>query len=228
MCGIHGLVQLDGKAVDPALLSRMGRVTAHRGPDDEGLHVDGNAGIAMRRLSIIDLAGGHQPISNADDSLWLVCNGEIYNYRELRSELQARGYRFKTGSDSEVLLHLYDAEGDAFVQRLSGMFDFALWDARRRRLLIGRDRLGVKPLYVRQDARPRRCWSCPVPPPSSTAARCPVTCTWATSPRRAASSGASASCRRPRCWRWKAARCANGATGGCRRASTTPPASRTG
>jgi len=152
MCGIHGLVQLDGKAVDPALLSRMGRVTAHRGPDDEGLHVDGNAGIAMRRLSIIDLAGGHQPISNADDSLWLVCNGEIYNYRELRSELQARGYRFKTGSDSEVLLHLYDAEGDAFVQRLNGMFDFALWDARRRRLLIGRDRLGVKPLYVRQDA----------------------------------------------------------------------------
>jgi asparagine synthase (glutamine-hydrolysing) len=152
MCGIHGLVQLDGQPVEPALLSRMGRVTAHRGPDDEGLHVDGNAGIAMRRLSIIDLAGGHQPISNADNTLWLVCNGEIYNYRELRAELRAKGYRFKTGSDSEVLLHLYDAEGDGFVHRLGGMFDFALWDARRRRLLIGRDRLGVKPLYVLQDA----------------------------------------------------------------------------
>jgi asparagine synthase (glutamine-hydrolysing) len=151
MCGIHGLVQLDGKPVEPALLSRMGQVTTHRGPDDEGLHVDGDAGIAMRRLSIIDLAGGHQPLSNADDTHWLVCNGEIYNYRELRTELQAKGYRFKTGSDSEVLLHLYDAEGDDFVHRLNGMFDFALWDARRRRLLIGRDRLGVKPLYVLQD-----------------------------------------------------------------------------
>jgi asparagine synthase (glutamine-hydrolysing) len=152
MCGIHGLIQLDGARVESALLSRMGRVTAHRGPDDEGQHIDGNAGIAMRRLSVIDLAGGHQPISNADDTLWLVCNGEIYNYRELRSELQAKGYRFKTASDVEVLLHLYDAEGDEFVHRLNGMFDFALWDARRRRLLIGRDRLGVKPLYVRQDA----------------------------------------------------------------------------
>jgi asparagine synthase (glutamine-hydrolysing) len=153
MCGIHGLYRLDAQAVDPALLSAMGRVTSHRGPDDEGLHVDGDCGIAMRRLSIIDLAGGHQPISNADDTLWLVCNGEIYNYRELRAELQAKGYRFKTGSDSEVLLHLYDAEGDDFVHRLNGMFDFALWDARRRRLLIGRDRIGVKPLYVLQDSR---------------------------------------------------------------------------
>jgi asparagine synthase (glutamine-hydrolysing) len=152
MCGIHGLIHFDGTPVEPALLSRMGRVTVHRGPDDEGLHIDGNAGIGMRRLSIIDLAGGHQPISNADDTLWLVCNGEIYNYRELRAELRSKGYRFKTGSDSEVLLHLYDAEGDAFVQRLNGMFDFALWDARRRRLLIGRDRLGVKPLYIHQDS----------------------------------------------------------------------------
>jgi asparagine synthase (glutamine-hydrolysing) len=153
MCGIHGLIHLDGRAVDPRWLSAMGDITAHRGPDDEGQHVDGNAGIAMRRLSIIDLGGGHQPLSNADGTLWLVCNGEIYNYRELRSELQAKGFTFKTGSDSEVLIHLYDAEGDAFVQRLNGMFDFALWDTRRRRLLIGRDRLGVKPLYVAQDSR---------------------------------------------------------------------------
>jgi asparagine synthase (glutamine-hydrolysing) len=131
----------------------MGNVTRHRGPDDEGMHIDGSCGIAMRRLSIIDLAGGHQPLSNLDQTLWLVCNGEIYNYRELRTELQAKGYHFKTGSDSEVLLHLYDAEGDDFVLRLNGMFDFALWDVRRRRLLIGRDRIGVKPLYVMQDMR---------------------------------------------------------------------------
>ena len=153
MCGIHGLYQLDGRKVAPSLLSAMGDVTRHRGPDDEGMHVDGACGIAMRRLSIIDLSGGHQPLSNADDTLWLVCNGEIYNYRELRAELQAKGYRFKTASDSEVLLHLYDAEGDAFVERLNGMFAFALWDARRRRLLIGRDRLGIKPIYVVHDSQ---------------------------------------------------------------------------
>lgn len=151
MCGIHGIFQLDGAPVQSAHLTAMGNITQHRGPDDEGQHIDGDCGIAMRRLSIIDLAGGHQPISNADGSLVLVCNGEIYNFRELRAELQARGYHFKTGSDSEVLLHLYDAEGDDCVLRLNGMFDFALWDARRRRLLIGRDRLGVKPLYVLQD-----------------------------------------------------------------------------
>ncbi|MHB1200801.1 MAG: asparagine synthase (glutamine-hydrolyzing) [Polaromonas sp.] len=153
MCGIHGIYRFDGQAVAPEVLSAMGNVTRHRGPDDEGMHIDGACGIAMRRLSIIDLAGGHQPLSNVEQTLWLVCNGEIYNYRELRAELQARGYHFKTGSDSEVLLHLYDAEGDDFVLRLNGMFDFALWDARRRRLLIGRDRLGVKPLYVMQDGQ---------------------------------------------------------------------------
>ncbi|ANQ86431.1 asparagine synthetase [Azoarcus olearius] len=154
MCGIHGFYRFDGRAVERAHLSAMGDVTRHRGPDDEGQHIEpgGRCGIAMRRLSIIDLAGGHQPISNADDTLWVVCNGEIYNFRELRQELQARGYRFKTGSDSEVLLHLYDQHGDDFVHRLDGMFNFALWDARRQRLLIGRDHLGVKPLYVHQSA----------------------------------------------------------------------------
>lgn len=153
MCGIHGLIHLDGAPVSPALLTAMGDVTAHRGPDDEGQHIDGACGIAMRRLSIIDLAGGHQPISTADGRLTIVCNGEIYNFRELRAELQALGHRFKTGSDSEVLLHGYAAWGDDVVQRLNGMFDFALWDAGRRRLLIGRDRIGVKPLYVHQDGR---------------------------------------------------------------------------
>ncbi len=153
MCGIHGIYRFDGLGVAPEVLSGMGNITRHRGPDDEGMHISGPCGIAMRRLSIIDLNGGHQPLSNVDQTLWLVCNGEIYNYRELRSELQSRGYQFKTGSDSEVLLHLYDAEGDDFVLRLNGMFDFALWDARRCRLLIGRDRLGVKPLYLMQDEK---------------------------------------------------------------------------
>jgi asparagine synthase (glutamine-hydrolysing) len=153
VCGIHGIIRFDGLSVEAGLLSAMGQLTQHRGPDDEGMHIDGPCGIAMRRLSIIDLAGGHQPLSNADQTLWLVCNGEIYNFRELRAELEAKGYHFKTGSDSEVLLYLYEAEGDDFVHRLNGMFDFALWDARRQRLLIGRDRLGVKPLYVLQDGQ---------------------------------------------------------------------------
>jgi asparagine synthase (glutamine-hydrolysing) len=150
VCGIHGIYRFDESRVQPEWLGAMGNVTRHRGPDDEGQHIEpgGRCGIAMRRLSIIDLAGGHQPISNADDTLWVVCNGEIYNFRELRRELQTRGYSFKTGSDSEVLLHLYDAFGDEFIHRLDGMYNFALWDARRRRLLIGRDPLGVKPLYV--------------------------------------------------------------------------------
>ncbi|MBL8333160.1 MAG: asparagine synthase (glutamine-hydrolyzing) [Rubrivivax sp.] len=153
MCGIHGLIRLDGRPVEPAWLTAMGNVTSHRGPDDEGQHIDGHCGIGMRRLSIIDLAGGHQPISTADGRLTIVCNGEIYNYRDLREQLQARGHRFKTGSDSETLLHGYAEWGDEVVQRLNGMFDFALWDAGRRRLLIGRDRLGVKPLYVLQDGQ---------------------------------------------------------------------------
>ena len=144
MCGIHGFFRFDGQRVEPAQLTAMGDRTQHRGPDDEGQYIDGPCGIAMRRLSIIDLAGGHQPISNADDSLWIVCNGEIYNFRELRAELQGLGFHFKTGSDSEVVLHAYDAFGDDFVHRLNGMFDFALWDRRRKRLLIGRDRIGQR------------------------------------------------------------------------------------
>ena len=153
MCGIYGIFQLDGAPADPALMAAMGRVSVHRGPDDEGHHADGPCAIGMRRLSIIDLAGGHQPLSNADGTLWLVCNGEIYNFRELRRELEALGHRFKTGSDSEVILHGYAQHGDEFIHRLNGMFGFALWDARRQRLLVGRDRLGIKPIYVYRDAR---------------------------------------------------------------------------
>lgn len=153
MCGIYGIVQLDGTVAPAELLPRMGKVTIHRGPDDEGVHADGPLAFGMRRLSIIDLAGGHQPLSNEDGSLWLVANGEIYNYRELRQELAAQGHQFKTGSDCETLLHLYEAHGDDFVQRLNGMFAFALWDAPRRRLLLGRDRLGIKPIYLLQDSK---------------------------------------------------------------------------
>jgi asparagine synthase (glutamine-hydrolysing) len=153
MCGIHGIIQIDGTPADPALLSRMGLVTAHRGPDDEGIYADGPCAIGMRRLSIIDLSGGHQPISSQDGRLWLVCNGEIYNFRELRRELEARGHHFKTHSDSEVLLYAYLEFGDNFVERLNGMFGFALWDGNRRRLVLGRDRLGIKPLYVANNGK---------------------------------------------------------------------------
>ena len=153
MCGIYGILQLDGQPASRDLVARMGRVSVHRGPDDEGMHVDGACAIGMRRLSIIDLAGGHQPLSSEDGTLWLVCNGEIYNFRELRRDLEAKGHRFKTGSDCETLIHLYAQHGDAFVERLNGMYAFALWDARRRRLLLGRDRLGIKPLYIHDDGK---------------------------------------------------------------------------
>jgi len=153
MCGIHGLYAFDGSAPSRATLSVMGDLTRHRGPDDFGAHVDGPCGIAMRRLSIIDLAGGHQPLTNEDGTLWLVANGEIYNYRELSHELATQGHRLRTNSDCETLLHLYEQYGDDFLTRVNGMFAFALWDARRRRLLIGRDRLGIKPLYVWNDGK---------------------------------------------------------------------------
>jgi asparagine synthase (glutamine-hydrolysing) len=153
MCGIYGILDLAGRPIDPDTLSPMGKVTTHRGPDDQGYFHDGSCAIGMRRLSIIDLSGGHQPLSNADRTLWLVCNGEIYNFRELRETLKAKGHCFLTGSDSEVVLHAYAQYGDAFVDHLRGMFGFALWDVRRQRLLVGRDRLGVKPLYYFNDGR---------------------------------------------------------------------------
>jgi len=153
VCGIFGILNLDGCPVDVTSLHAMARVTQHRGPDDEGFQLNGACGIGMRRLSIIDVAGGHQPMSDRDGRLSLVCNGEIYNFRELRKELQAHGHRFSTGSDSEVILHGYAQWGERVVDRLNGMFGFALWDARRERLLLGRDRLGIKPLYIYRDSR---------------------------------------------------------------------------
>ncbi len=153
MCGVYGIIQLDGKPADSVQMPRMGRVTAHRGPDDEGMHADGPCAIGMRRLSIIDLSGGHQPISSQDGRVWLVCNGEIYNFRELRRELEACGHRFKSHSDSEVVLYAYVEYGDSFVERLNGMFGFALWDGVRQRLVVGRDRLGIKPIYIANNGK---------------------------------------------------------------------------
>jgi len=147
MCGIHGVLSLDGRKLDRGLLERMGNVTRHRGPDDAGEYVGSGVLIGMRRLSIIDLSGGHQPIANEDRTVWAVCNGEIYGFKALRENLRARGHRFSTDSDSEVVIHLYEEYGDDFVTHLDGMYGFALWDERRKRLLIGRDRLGIKPLY---------------------------------------------------------------------------------
>lgn len=153
MCGIYGVINLDGRQADPGCMDSMGAVTRHRGPDDHGWHHDGACVIGMRRLSIIDLAGGHQPLTNEDETLWLVCNGEIYNFRELRRALEGLGHRFRTGSDCEVILHAYEAWGDDFLLRLNGMYNFALWDSVRRRLLVARDRIGVKPLYWRLDGQ---------------------------------------------------------------------------
>ncbi len=147
MCGIVGTVQGGARRFGPEHVARMAGTIVHRGPDDVGLHDGGEAVLGMRRLSIIDLGGGHQPISNEDGTVWVVCNGEIYNFREQRARLEARGHRFRTHSDTEVLVHLYEEHGDKMLEHLDGMFGFALWDAPRKRLLVARDRLGIKPLY---------------------------------------------------------------------------------
>jgi asparagine synthase (glutamine-hydrolysing) len=150
MCGICGLVSLDGAtAPDPAALAAMNETLVHRGPDSDGSVIDGPCGLAMRRLSIIDLAGGDQPIGNEDGRIQVVQNGEIYNYRHLRDELEGRGHTFATHSDTEVLVHLYEERGPAFVEALRGMFAIAIWDSRENRLLLARDRFGIKPLYYR-------------------------------------------------------------------------------
>ncbi len=151
MCGICGLVALDGGVIDPAALEAMNATLVHRGPDSAGSYVDGGVGLAMRRLAIIDLAGGDQPIGNEDGSVQVVQNGEIYNYRDLRHRLERRGHTFRTRSDTEVLVHLYEDQGPSFVEALRGMFAIALWDSRERRLVLARDRFGIKPLYYRNE-----------------------------------------------------------------------------
>jgi asparagine synthase (glutamine-hydrolysing) len=148
MCGIAGMVQTDPDGeVDEATIHRMCEALVHRGPDDEGIFVKRGVGLGMRRLSIIDLAGGHQPVFNEDKTVWVVFNGEIYNFPELRSQLQARGHLFSTNTDTEVIVHLYEEDGAECVQKLRGMFAFALYDERNGRLLLARDRVGKKPLH---------------------------------------------------------------------------------
>ena len=149
MCGICGIVDLRGERVNEDALRAMNATLFHRGPDSEGVLVDGPVGLAMRRLSIIDLGGGDQPIGNETGSIQVVQNGEIYNYRELRAELERAGHRFATHSDTEVLVHLYEEHGLDFADRLRGMFAVAVWDTERRRVVVARDRVGIKPLYWR-------------------------------------------------------------------------------
>ncbi len=148
MCGICGIASASGPA-DPERLARMSATLVHRGPDSEGALVDGPVGLAARRLAIIDLETGDQPIANEDGTIHVVQNGELYNYRELRAELERAGHRFRTHGDTEVLVHLYEQHGLDFARRLRGMFTVALWDSRERRLVLARDRYGIKPLYYR-------------------------------------------------------------------------------
>jgi asparagine synthase (glutamine-hydrolysing) len=148
MCGIAGIVSAEaGDRIDPAAIHRMCTAILHRGPDDEGVFVKDGTGLGMRRLSIIDLSGGHQPVFNEDRTVWVVFNGEIYNFPELRADLMQRGHHFSTHTDTEVIVHLYEELGADCVNKLRGMFAFALYDERRRKLLMARDRLGKKPLH---------------------------------------------------------------------------------
>src|SRR5581483_11762321 len=150
MCGIAGVLHFSSeKPVNPGVLRQMCAAMAHRGPDDDGFYVQGQVGLGMRRLSIVDLSTGHQPITNEDETCFIVFNGEIYNHATLRKDLQARGHRYRTQSDTETIVHLYEEYGRDCVRHLRGMFAFAIWDARKRRLFIARDRLGINPLYYR-------------------------------------------------------------------------------
>jgi asparagine synthase (glutamine-hydrolysing) len=153
MCGICGIA---GPGAERPLVERMAASIAHRGPDGEGFYQADGVVLGHRRLSIIDLVTGDQPMTNEDGSVWAVYNGEIYNFRELRSELERQGHRFHSSSDTEVLVHLYEQHGEAFLPRLDGIFAFALWDARRRRLLLARDYFGVKPLHYHFDGHTLR------------------------------------------------------------------------
>ena len=153
MCGICGIVEFDPSApVQETLVRAMCSVLQHRGPDDEGVFLGAGVGIGARRLSIIDIEGGHQPLANEDGTVWAAQNGEIYNFLDLRAELEAKGHAFRTRCDTEVLVHAYEQYGRDLVERLNGMFAFAIWDAPARQLLLVRDRVGIKPLFYYHDA----------------------------------------------------------------------------
>ncbi|MGA7220678.1 MAG: asparagine synthase (glutamine-hydrolyzing) [Candidatus Sulfotelmatobacter sp.] len=154
MCGIAGILELGSdEHADATALRRMCDAMAHRGPDDDGFFAEGRIGLGMRRLSIVDVANGHQPMSSEDGSVWIVFNGEIYNHRALREDLIGRGHRYRTQSDTETIVHLYEEYGKDCVRHLRGMFAFAIWDAKRKSIFIARDRLGIKPLYYRLSER---------------------------------------------------------------------------
>ena len=154
MCGIAGFIDFDRTdASAEELIDSMCKIIRHRGPDDQGTWAGEGVALGMRRLSIIDVSGGHQPIFNEDKSILIVFNGEIYNYRELQEELQARGHQFETNSDTETIVHAYEEYGDDFVKRLRGMFALAIWDRKRKRLLVTRDRFGKKPLNYYWDGQ---------------------------------------------------------------------------
>src|SRR6266478_1391473 len=149
MCGFAGILDLSGAPAPErsVILKRMTRTLVHRGPDDEGYFVDEFVGLGHRRLSIIDLEGGRQPMGNEDGSVWVVCNGEIYNHADLRNVLAKKGHAFRTRSDTETIVHAYEEWGSDCLEHLRGMFAFMLWDRPRRRLFLARDRIGKKPLY---------------------------------------------------------------------------------
>src|SRR3954471_11720219 len=154
MCGISGLFYLDDtRPVERSVLDRMRRVAVHRGPNDHGLFTDGSVGLAFNRLSIIDVAGGHQPMCNEDETVWVIFNGEIYNFVALHDELAARGHHFRTRSDTEVIVHAWEEYGERCVEKFRGMFAFAVWDSRRQTLFAARDRFGIKPFYYYADGR---------------------------------------------------------------------------
>ncbi|MEB3100491.1 asparagine synthase (glutamine-hydrolyzing) [Ferviditalea candida] len=152
MCGIAGIVRFDNQEPAYETLKRMTDVSVHRGPDDSGFWSESGVGLGFRRLSIIDLSEGHQPMANEDDTVWIVFNGEIYNYKELRNRLESAGHRFKTHTDTEVIVHLYEEYGEECVKLLRGMFGFAVWDRRKRQLFAARDPFGIKPFYYVKNA----------------------------------------------------------------------------
>jgi len=147
MCGIAGLFHLDGKSADSVQVARMRDALAHRGPDDSGLFSDGPVALGFRRLSILDLEGGHQPMASSDGRYQIVFNGEIYNHPELKAELESSGARYKTRSDTETILHLYAKHGTRALEKLDGMFAIGIWDRQKRELVLARDPVGIKPLY---------------------------------------------------------------------------------
>ena len=154
MCGFCGIVYIDkDRRVDPGLLKSMAQVIQHRGPDDEGFFIEGSTGLASRRLSIVGLSDGHMPMSTADRLVWVAYNGELYNHPQIQKELSSKGYIYRTHSDTESFLYLYQEYGEAFLESARGMFGLSLWDAKKQKLILGRDRLGIKPVYYHFDGK---------------------------------------------------------------------------